>query len=292
YGAFIEIEKGIEGLIHISEMSWTQHITNPSQMVTMGQLVDAQILNIDVDNRKLSLGMKQLTPNPWQSLLEKFPVGTKHKGRICNITDFGVFVELEEGVDGLVHISDLSWTKKILDVNEFVKMGEELEVVILGVDVANQRISLGRKQLEDNPWDTMDQTFKVGAETEVKVVKPIEKGIIVELPEVIDSFIPASQLAPIPVRNFGELFKTCDKLMAEIIELDKNNKKIVLSVNEYLKDKDQSDIDAYIDRFKLPKKFTLQDVQEKTRSFEQEQVDFRIEDIIGEDVPDANHPPK
>ncbi|HLT24304.1 MAG TPA: 30S ribosomal protein S1 [Ignavibacteria bacterium] len=292
YGAFIEIEKGIEGLIHISEMSWTQHITNPSQMVTMGQLVDAQILNIDVDNRKLSLGMKQLTPNPWQSLLEKFPVGTKHKGRICNITDFGVFVELEEGVDGLVHISDLSWTKKILDVNEFVKMGEELEVVILGVDVANQRISLGRKQLEDNPWDTMDQTFKVGAETEVKVVKPIEKGIIVELPEVIDSFIPASQLAPIPVRNFGELFKTGDKLMAEIIELDKNNKKIVLSVNEYLKDKDQSDIDAYIDRFKLPKKFTLQDVQEKTRSFEQEQVDFRIEDIIGEDVPDANHPPK
>lgn len=292
YGAFIEIEKGIEGLIHISEMSWTQHITNPSQMVTMGQLVDAQILNIDVENRKLSLGMKQLTPNPWQSLLEKFPVGTKHKGRVCNITDFGVFVELEEGVDGLVHISDLSWTKKILDVNEFVKMGEELEVVILGVDVANQRISLGRKQLEDNPWDKMDEKFKVGDETEVKIVKPIEKGIIVELPEVIDSFIPASQLAPVPVRNFGELFKTGDKLKAEIIELDKSNKKIVLSVNEYLKDKDQGDIDTYIDRFKLPKKFTLQDVQEKTRSFEQEQVDFRIEDIIGEDVPDANHPPK
>ena len=292
YGAFIEIEKGIEGLIHISEMSWTQHITNPSQMVTMGQLVDAQILNIDTENRKLSLGMKQLTPNPWQSLLEKFPVGTKHKGRVCNITDFGVFVELEEGVDGLVHISDLSWTKKILDVNEFVKMGEELEVVILGVDVANQRISLGRKQLEDNPWDTMEDRYKIGTETEVKIVKPIEKGIIVELPDVVDSFIPASQLATGPIRNFNELFKTGDKLNAEVIEFDKNNKKIVLSVIEYLKDKEQSDIDAYIDRFKLPKKFTVQDVQEKTRSFEQEQVDFRIEDIIGEDVPEVNHPPK
>jgi small subunit ribosomal protein S1 len=292
YGAFIEIEKGIEGLIHISEMSWTQHITNPSQMVTMGQMVDAQILNIDVDNRKLSLGMKQLTPNPWQSLLEKFPVGTKHKGRVCNVTDFGVFVELEEGVDGLVHISDLSWTKKILDVNEFVKMGEELEVVILGVDVANQRISLGRKQLEDNPWDKMEDNFKMGSETEVKIVKPIEKGIIVELPGVIDSFIPASQLSTSPIRNFGELFKPGDKLNAEVIEFDKSNKKIVLSVIEYLKDKEQADIDAYIERFKLPKKFTLQDVQEKTRSFEEEQIDFRIEDIIGEDVPDVNHPPK
>ena len=292
YGAFIEIEKGIEGLIHISEMSWTQHITNPSQMVTMGQMVDAQILNIDIENRKLSLGMKQLTPNPWQSLLEKFPVGTKHKGRVCNITDFGVFVELEEGVDGLVHISDLSWTKKILDVNEFVKMGEELEVVILGVDVANQRISLGRKQLEDNPWDKMEDKYKIGTETEVKVVKPIEKGIIVELPDVIDSFIPASLLSTGPVRNFGELYKPGDKLNAEVIEFDKNNKKIVLSVIEYLKDKEQSDIDAYIDRFKLPKKFSVQDVQEKTRSFEEEQVDFRIEDIIGEDVPEVNHPPK
>ena len=146
YGAFIEIEKGIEGLIHISEMSWTQHITNPTQMVSMGQVVEAQILTIDSDNKKLSLGMKQLTPNPWQSLLDKFPVGTKHKGKVCNITNFGIFVELEEGVDGLVHISDMSWTKKIFDIGDFVKVGDDLEVVILGVDVANQRISLGRKR--------------------------------------------------------------------------------------------------------------------------------------------------
>lgn len=291
YGAFIEIEKGIEGLIHISEMSWTQHITNPTQMVSMGQVVEAQILTIDSDNKKLSLGMKQLTPNPWQSLLDKFPVGTKHKGKVCNITNFGIFVELEEGVDGLVHISDMSWTKKIFDIGDFVKVGDDLEVVILGVDVANQRISLGRKQLLENPWDSLEDKYKAGTEAECKVIKPIEKGIIVELPDQVDSFIPASQLSTTPVKNFGELFKVGDKLKAEVIEFDKTNKKVVLSVIEYLKDKDDKEIDDYINRFKLPKKFSTKDIQEKTRSFESEQIDFKIEDIIGEDVPEINHPP-
>jgi small subunit ribosomal protein S1 len=284
YGAFIEIEKGIEGLIHISEMSWTQHITSPSQMVTMGQLVDAQILNIDFDNRKLSLGMKQLTPNPWQSLLDKFPVGTKQKGKVCNITNFGIFVELEEGVDGLVHISDLSWTKKILDVNEFVKLGEIIEVVILGIDVANQRISLGHKQLFENPWDSLEAKYRTGLETVVKIVKPIEKGIIVELPDVVDSFIPASQLSVAPVRNFAELFRPGDSLNAKVIEFDKANKKIVLSVIEFFKDKDQETIDAYTSKFKLTRKFTVKDVQERSKTYESEQIDFRIEDIIGDEV--------
>jgi len=284
YGAFIEIEKGIEGLIHISEMSWTQHITNPGQMVTMGQLVEAQILNIDFDNRKLSLGMKQLTPNPWQSLLDKFPVGTKQKGKVCNITNFGIFVELEEGVDGLVHISDLSWTKKILDVNEFVKIGEMIEVVILGIDVANQRISLGHKQLFENPWDNFESKYKAGNDTEVKIIKPIEKGIIVELPDLVDSFIPASQLSVTPVRNFADLFKVGETVKAKVIEFDKTNKKIVLSVVEYLRDKDQSEIDAYIEKFKIPRKFTVKDIQERTRTYESEQIDFRIEDIIGEET--------
>ena len=291
YGAFIEIEKGIEGLIHISEMSWTQHITNPTQMVSMGQVVEAQILTIDTENKKLSLGMKQLTPNPWQSLLDKFPVGTKHKGKVCNITNFGIFVELEEGVDGLVHISDLSWTKKILDINEVVKIGDEFEVVILGVDVANQRISLGRKQLLENPWDKLEEKYKVGTEAECKIIKPIEKGIIVELPDEVDSFIPASQLSTMPIKNFSDLFKLGDTLKAEIIEFDKTNKKVVLSVIEYLKDKEQPEIDEYINRFKIPKKFSSKDIQDKTRSFESEQIDFKIEDIIGEDVPEINHPP-
>jgi len=291
YGAFIEIEKGVEGLIHISEMSWTQHITNPAQMVTMGQLVEAQILNIDYENRKLSLGMKQLMPNPWQSLLDKFPIGTKQTGKVCNITNFGIFVELEDGVDGLVHISDLSWTKKILDVNEFVKLGESIEVVILGIDVANQRISLGHKQLFENPWDTLEEKYKVGTETEVKVIKPIDKGVIVELPDVVDAFIPASQFAISTIRNTGEIFKQGDVLNVRVIEFDKANKKIVLSVIEYYKDKEQKDIDAYIKKFKLPKKFTVKDIIEKTRSYESEQIDFRIEDIIGDEIPSISVPP-
>lgn len=291
YGAFIEIEKGIEGLIHISEMSWTQHITNPTQMVSMGQAVEAQILTIDMENKKLSLGMKQLTPNPWQSLLDKFPVGTKHKGKVCNITNFGIFVELEEGVDGLVHISDLSWTKKILDINEVVKIGDEFEVVILGVDVANQRISLGRKQLLENPWDKLEEKYKAGAEVECKVIKPIDKGIIVELPDEVDSFIPASQLSTSLIKNLSELFFPGGTMKAEIIEFDKVNKKVVLSVIEYLKDKEQSEIDEYINKFKIQKRFTSKDIQDKTRSFESEQIDFKIEDIIGEDVPEINHPP-
>ena len=291
YGAFIEIEKGIEGLIHISEMSWTQHITNPTQMVSMGQAVEAQILTIDMENKKLSLGMKQLTPNPWQSLLDKFPVGTKHKGKVCNITNFGIFVELEEGVDGLVHISDLSWTKKILDINEVVKIGDEFEVVILGVDVANQRISLGRKQLLENPWDKLEEKYKAGTEVDCKVIKLIDKGIIVELPDEVDSFIPASQLSTSLIKNFNELFFPGGTMKAEIIEFDKTNKKVVLSVIEYLKDKEQNELDEYINKFKIPKRFTAKDIQDKTRSFESEQIDFKIEDIIGDDVPEINHPP-
>lgn len=285
YGAFIEIEKGIEGLIHVSEMSWTQHITNPGQMVTMGQLVEAQILNIDMEERKLSLGMKQLTPNPWQSLLEKFPVGTKQKGKICNITNFGVFVELEEGVDGLVHISDISWTKKILDVNKFFQMDQEVEVVILGVDVANQRISLGVKQLIENPWEKLEDDYKVGTEVEVKVIKPIDKGIIVEIGGNLDAFLPASQLAPVNLRNFKELYKEGETMMAEVIEFDKTNKKIVLSVNEYLKDKPETEINAYQDKFNITRRFTLKDLEEKKKTYESEPIDFRIEDIIGEDDP-------
>jgi len=292
YGAFIEIEKGIEGLIHVSEMSWTQHITNPTQIVTMGQLVEAQILNIDYENRKLSLGMKQLTPNPWQNLLEKYPVGSKHKGKVCNIQPFGVFVELEENVDGLVHISDLSWTKKILNINDFVKLGEELDVIIIGIDVENQKISLGHKQLFENPWDSLEEKYKVGFVTECKIVKPIEKGLLVELPDIVDSFIPASQLSVPPIKNFGEYFLPGNILTAKVIEFDKNNKKIVLSVIEYLKDRDQTEVDEYITKFKLPKKFTIKDIHEKMRTYESEQIDFRIEDIIGEDVPPINIPPK
>ncbi|MGE5845252.1 MAG: 30S ribosomal protein S1, partial [Ignavibacteria bacterium] len=186
YGAFIEIEKGIEGLIHNSEMSWTQHIKHPSQVVSMGQLVEAVILSLDKDEKKISLGIKQLEPDPWESLMAKYPVGSKHTGVARNLTNFGVFVELEPGVDGLVHISDLSWTKKIRHPGEVVKKGEKLEVIVLNADIEQRKISLGHKQVQVNPWEQFEKSYAVGTLTEGKVVRIIEKGLIAELPEKVD----------------------------------------------------------------------------------------------------------
>lgn len=245
YGAFIEIEKGIEGLIHISEMSWTQHIKHPSQMVSMGQVVEAVVLNIDKENKKLALGMKQLEPDPWQDLLKKYPIDSRHKGIVRNLTNFGVFVELEPGVDGLVHISDLSWTKKIRHPGEFVKKGDQLEVVVLGIDPEQRRIALGHKQINENPWDYFEEKYKVGAETEAKIERIIEKGVIVELPDGVDGFVPVSQLSFAPVKNISEFFEIGDILPLKVVEFDKDSKKIVLSVVEALRNKDPEIIEAY-----------------------------------------------
>jgi small subunit ribosomal protein S1 len=252
YGAFIEIEKGIEGLIHISEMSWTQHIKHPSQVVSMGQMVDAVILSLDKDAKKISLGMKQLEPDPWMNLMEKYPVGSRHTGIVRNLTNFGVFVELEDGVDGLVHISDLSWTKKIRHPGEIVKKGDRLDVVILGVDVAQRRISLGHKQVRDNPWDTFADSYRSGTETTGKIVRIIEKGVIVELPFGVDGFVPVSHLAMSPVKNIADMFHVGDEISLKVIEFDKESKRIVLSAVEYLKGKEQKIIDEYASKHKLP----------------------------------------
>ncbi len=246
YGAFIEIEKGIEGLIHISEMSWTQHVKHPSQMVSMGQMVDAVILNLDTKDKKISLGMKQLEPDPWQDLISKYKVGSTHTGTVRNLTNFGVFVELEPGVDGLVHISDLSWTKKIRHPGELVKKGDKLEVVILGIDTDQRRISLGHKQVTDNPWEAFAGEYQVGMETEGKIVRITDKGVIVELPLGVDGFVPTSQLAPRQVKNINESFKEGDAIPLKVIEFDKEGKKIVLSVVEYFKGRDQEVIDAFL----------------------------------------------
>lgn len=259
YGAFIEIEKGIEGLIHISEMSWTQHIKHPSQVVSMGQMVDAVILSLDKDNKKISLGMKQLEPDPWMNLMEKYPVGSKHTGIVRNLTNFGVFVELEDGVDGLVHISDLSWTKKIRHPGEIVKKGDRLDVVILGVDVAQRRISLGHKQVRDNPWDAFAESYRSGTETSGKIVRIIEKGVIVELPFGVDGFVPVSHLAMSPVKNIADMFHVGDEVSLKVIEFDKESKRIVLSAVEYLKGKEQRIIDEYASKHKLPP-MTLKEV--------------------------------
>lgn len=259
YGAFIEIEKGIEGLIHISEMSWTQHVKHPSQVVSMGQIIEAIVLSLDKENKKISLGMKQLEPDPWMTLSEKYKVGSKHLGTIRNITPFGVFVELEQGVDGLIHISDLSWTKKIRHPADMVKKGDQIDVVILDVDIQQRRISLGHKQVNDNPWESFSDAYKVMTETEGQVVRIIEKGVIVELPSGVDGFVPVSQLATTQIKNIGDMFHVGDMLPLKVIEFDKESKKIVLSAVEFLKGKEQELIDDYTLKHKLPA-MTIKDV--------------------------------
>ena len=222
-------------------------------------MVDAIILSLDKENKKISLGTKQLEPDPWMNLLNKYPVNSKHVGVVRNLTNFGVFVELEEGVDGLVHISDLSWTKKIRHPGEMVKKGDKLEVVILGVDVEQRRISLGHKQVKENPWDVFSESYKTGTETSGKIVRIIEKGVIVELPSGVDGFVPASQLAMTHMKNVADVFHVGDELPLAVVEFDKDSKKIVLSAVEYLKGKEQQVIDEYVAKHKLPP-MTLKDV--------------------------------
>ncbi|MCX6151641.1 MAG: 30S ribosomal protein S1 [Ignavibacteriales bacterium] len=253
YGAFIEIEKGIEGLIHISEMSWTLHIKHPSQFVSMGQIVEAIILSLDKDDKKISLGMKQLVPDPWTELMQKYPVGTKHTGIARNLTNFGVFVELEPGVDGLVHISDLSWTKKIRHPGEVVKKGEKIDVVVLGVDTDQRKISLGHKQIQDNPWDVFERNYAVGTIAEGKVVRIIEKGLIAELPSKVDGFVPVTQLSTSKIKNISYCFPVDSELPLKVVEFDKENKKIVLSAVGALKEKSNDEIKEYIAKHKLEK---------------------------------------
>ena len=253
YGAFIEIEKGIEGLIHISEMSWTQHISHPSQFVSMGQIVEAVILSLDKEEKKISLGMKQLTPDPWEELMKKYPIGSKHTGIARNLTNFGVFVELEPGIDGLVHISDLSWTKKIRHPGEVVKKGEEIEVVVLSVDTEQRKISLGHKQINDNPWDNFEKQYAVGTITAGKVVRIIEKGLITELPLGVDGFVPATQLSPSKIKNLSFCFPVEIDLNLKVVEFDKENKKIVLSALAALQEKTDEEISEYINKYKLDK---------------------------------------
>ncbi|MGK9476537.1 30S ribosomal protein S1 [Melioribacter sp. OK-6-Me] len=286
YGAFIEIEKGIEGLIHISEMSWTQHISHPSQFVSMGQIVEAVILSLDKEEKKISLGMKQLTPDPWQDIVKKYPVGSRHTGIARNLTNFGVFVELEPGVDGLIHISDLSWTKKIRHPGEVVKKGESIEVVVLSVDTEQRKISLGHKQINPNPWDNFESVYAAGTKTEGKVVRIIEKGLIAELPLGVDGFIPATQLSPSKIKNLSYCFPVGTTLELKVVEFDKENKKIVLSALAVLKEKSDDEIAEYITTHKLDK-VSVDDIKQADAG-KFDSSDFNLyEDRIPPQMPQA-----
>ena len=225
YGAFLEIIPGVEGLIHVSEMSWSQNLRNPQEFLKVGDEIEAQVLTLDRDERKMSLGIKQLTPDPWQNAGQKYAIGTKHYATVKNMTNFGVFVELEDGIDGLIHISDLSWSKKINHPNEFTKVGEKLDVVVLELDIDNRKLSLGHKQLEENPWDTFETIFTIGSIHEGTVLKVTDKGAVVALPYGVEGFAPTKHI----VKEDGKSLKGDDVAEFKIIEFSKDSKRIVIS---------------------------------------------------------------
>ena len=225
YGAFVEINTGVEGLIHVSEMSWSQHLRTAHDFLKVGQEVEAVVLTLDREERKMSMGIKQLIPDPWTNIKDKYPLKSKHNATVRNFTNFGIFVELEEGVDGLIHISDLSWSKKIKHPAEFTKIGENIEVMVLDVDVDNRRLSLGHKQLEENPWDVFESVFAVGSVHKGTLVSLNEKGAIVALPYGVEGFAPLRHL----VKEDNTSAKEEEQLEFKVIEFSKENKKIILS---------------------------------------------------------------
>ncbi len=232
YGAFVEVQPGVEGLIHVSEMSWSQHLRSAQEFLKVGEEVEAVILTLDRDERKMSLGIKQLREDPWENIETKYPVGSKHTAKVRNFTNFGVFVELEEGVDGLIHISDLSWTKKVKHPSEFTKVGEPIDVIVLDIDKENRRLSLGHKQLEDNPWDVFESKFTVGSIHEGKITEMLDKGAVVALDENVEGFATPKHL----VKEDGSQAQAGETLPFKVIEFNKDSKRIILSHSRTFED--------------------------------------------------------
>jgi small subunit ribosomal protein S1 len=243
YGAFVELEPGVEGLVHISEMSWTRHIKHPSKLVSIGDEIEAVVLNVNEEEEKISLGMKQIEEDPWQGLAAKYPTGTVVAGKVRNLTSFGAFVEIEEGIDGLVHISDMSWTRRIHHPSEVVRKGETVKVQILSIDTENKRISLSIKDLQENPWSGLVGQYSVGVETEGKVVRLLDKGVVVDLNGDVEGFVPISQLGYRNLENPADKFREGDLLILKVIEADSENRRIVLSVIDIPSHRDRADLD-------------------------------------------------
>ena len=263
YGAFVEVMPGVEGLIHVSEMSWSQHLRSAQDFLKVGDEVEAVILTLDRDNRKMSLGIRQLMPDPWLAIAEKYPVGSKHTATVRNFTNFGIFVELEEGVDGLIHISDLSWSKKIKHPAEFTKIGEKIDVVVLEVDADNRRLSLGHKQLEENPWDVYESLFTIGSVHQGKIVNLNDKGATVILPYDVEAFAPMRHLD----KEDKSKARNGETLDFKVIEFNKDSKKIVVSHTRTFQDGQDSTREGGDERRDRATKKTVKqinDILEKT----------------------------
>lgn len=246
YGAFVELEEGIEGLIHVSEMSWTRKVRHPNKIVSVGEEVDAVVLDIKPDNRRISLGMKQAVPNPWDVISDKYPVGTTIEGKIKNITDFGLFIGIDEGIDGLVHISDLSWTKRIKHPSELYKKGDTVQAIVLEIDKDNERFSLGVKQLQADPWDTVAERYEVGKEIAGNVTNVTDFGVFVELEEGIEGLVHVSEISREKIKTPVGMFNVGDELRARVMNINSDERRIGLSIKRLEMESDQEYLSDYV----------------------------------------------
>src|SRR5918992_1023134 len=258
YGAFVELESGIEGLVHISEMSWTRKVSHPSKILQVGQPVEVVVLNVDPGHRRISLGLKQIMANPWEAAKEKYPIGSVIKGPVRNITDFGVFVGIDEGIDGLVHISDLHWTKKVKHPSELFKKGDIIEAKVLGINVENERFSLGIKQLEPDPWKVVADRHPVGSKIKGKVTSVPEFGVFVRIDEGVEGLIHVSQLSSERVDKPSNLFKVGDEVEAEVISIDLTDRKIGLSIKALRRTEERQEMEKYLKREKEGGRFSFE----------------------------------
>jgi small subunit ribosomal protein S1 len=250
YGAFVELEEGIEGLIHVSEMSWTRKIRHPSKVVSVGEQVDAIVLDIKPDNRRISLGMKQVAPNPWDMVSEKYPIGTTIEGKIKNITDFGLFVGIDEGIDGLVHISDISWTKRIKHPSEIYKKGDLVQAIVLDIDKDNERFSLGVKQLQSDPWDTVSERYEVGKEITGTITNLTDFGIFVELEEGIEGLVHVSEISKEKIKTPVGKFNVGDVITAKVMNINTEERRIGLSIKRLEMDDEQGMLSDYVNNMR------------------------------------------
>lgn len=295
YGVFIELEKGIEGLIHISEVSWTQHIRHPSEVFSLGQEVEAKVLGIDIEERKIALGYKQLQPDPWETIEQTYPPDSVHKGIVRNITSYGAFIQLQEGIDGFVHISDLLWSRKIRNPREVLRKGEEVEVKILGVSKENRKINVGIKQLSEDPWPLFEDTYSEGSIIEGEISKITDKVVFVRLDSNLEGMVPINQFPKDDRDKLSKKINVGDKLKFKIIEINKDDMKIVLSRSEALPQKPKSEVEAYMmSQEELANKIEIPEevVEKVTESEKEAEKKTKIKPAIGPDKSEQEKKPE
>jgi small subunit ribosomal protein S1 len=287
YGAFVELEPGVEGLIHVSEMSWTRRVPHPSKLLRKGDIIQARVLDVDPTKQKISLGIKQLQQNPWELLADKYPVGSRIQGKVRNLTDFGAFVEIEEGIDGLIHVSDLSWAKRVMNPSDILKEGDEVEAVVLSVDVEKQRVSLGLKQIEPDPWIQVPEKYGIGTVVRGTIVNITNFGAFAKLEEGVEGLIHISELDERHVDNPEEIVSVGEELDLKVISLDPEERRIGLSLKEAKEDQEQTVISRYMEGQRVSDGATLGDVMDRlnvsTSGFETEPTETEQESSLPED---------